>query len=80
MEEPTVAVSGLGWNNIKMHAPVRPNDEIYSKVKCLEARPSKKQPDSGVVTCQNNLFNQRGELVYTAECSFLVLRRPKQES
>ena len=80
MEEPTVAVSGLGWNNIKMHAPVRPNDEIYSKVKCLEARPSKKQPDCGVVTVQNNLFNQRGELVYTAECSFLVLRRPAEKS
>jgi acyl dehydratase len=77
MEEPTVAVSGLGMNNIKMHAPVRPNDEIYSKVKCLEARPSKTQPDCGIVTAQNNLFNQRGELVFTAEVSFLVMCRPK---
>lgn len=77
MEEPTAAVSGLGWNNIKMHAPVRPNDEIYSKVKCLEARPSKTQPGCGIVTAQNNLFNQRGELVFTAEVSFLVMCRPK---
>jgi len=77
MEEPTAGVSGLGWNNIKMHAPVRPNDEISCKVKCLESRPSKKQPDCGIVTVQNDLFNQKGELVYSAECSFLVMRRPK---
>lgn len=80
VEEPTAGVAGLGWDKIRIHAPVRPNDEISCKVKCLEARPSKTQPEYGVVTLQNNLFNQRDELVYTAECSFLVLRRLKEKS
>ena len=79
VEDDVAAVSGLGWNNIKMHAPVRPNDEISLKAHCLESRPSKTRPDCGVVTCRNSLFNQRGELVFSAEVSLLVMCRPKQE-
>jgi len=69
-------VTGLGWNNIKMHAPVRPGDEISLKARCIEARPSKTRPDCGVVTCRDELLNQRGELVFQADISFLMERRP----
>ena len=72
------AVSGLGWNNIQMHAIVRPNDEISLKAHCLESKLSKSRPDCGVVTCRNELFNQRGELVFSAGVSLLVMCRPKQ--
>jgi len=78
VEDDVAAVSGLGWNNIKMHAPVRPGDEISLRAHCIESRPSKTQPDYGVVTCRNDLFNQRGELVFQADVSFLVMRRPKE--
>ena len=71
------AVSGLGWNNIKMHAPVRPGDEISLKALCIESRPSKTRPDCGVVTCRDDLFNQKGDLVFQADISFLIMRRPE---
>ncbi len=77
VEDDVAAVSGLGWNNIKMHAPVRPGDEISLKALCIESRPSKTRPDCGVVTCRDDLFNQKGELVFQADISFLILRRPK---
>lgn len=77
VESDVHAVSGLGWNNIKMHAPVRPGDEISLSSTCLEARPSTSRPDCGVVTCRNELFNQRGELVFQAEVSLLVKVKPK---
>jgi len=77
MEDDTAAVAGLGCNNVKMHAPVCPNDKISLKAKCLESRPSKTQPGIGLVTVQNNLFNQRGEKVFTAEVSFLLKCRPE---
>ena len=76
VEDATAAVTGLGWNNIKMHAPVRPGDEISLKARCIEARPSKTRPDCGVVTCRDELLNQRGELVFQADISFLMERRP----
>ena len=78
VEDVVAAVSGLGWNNIRMHAPVRPGDEISLKSHCLESRPSQTRPDCGVVTCRNELFNQRVELVFQADVSFLVTRRPKE--
>jgi acyl dehydratase len=80
MEEPIAGVSALGWDEIRLHAPVRPNDEISCKFKSLEARLSKTQPGCGVVRLHNDLFNQRGELVYSADCSFLVLCCPVNEN
>jgi hypothetical protein len=80
MEEPIAGVSALGWDKIRRHAPVRANNEISCKAKCLEARPSETQPGCGVIRLQNDLFNQRGELVYSAECAFLVLCRPGKEN
>ena len=77
VEDDVAAVSGLGWNNIKMHAPVRPGDEISLKALCIESRPSQTRPDCGVVTCRDDLFNQRGELVFQADISFLIMRRPE---
>jgi acyl dehydratase len=77
MEDPTAAVAGLGWDKIRIHAPVMAGDEISCRVQCLESRPSDSQPGCGVVTVRNELYNQRGELVYTSQCSFLAQRRPQ---
>jgi acyl dehydratase len=76
MEQPTAGVAGLGWDKIRIHAPVMAGDRISCRVQCLESRPSGSQPGCGVVTVFNELYNQRDELVYTAQCSFLVERRP----
>ena len=77
VDEDVAALSGLGWNNIHMHAPVRPGDEISLKAVCLESRPSKSRLDCGVVTCRNDLYNQREEMVFSAEVSLLVKIRPE---
>jgi acyl dehydratase len=76
LDEAVAAVAGLGWDKVRMYTPVKVDDEISCKVKVLEARPSNSRPDCGVVTVQNELFNQRHELVYAAQNSFLILRRP----
>jgi len=76
LDQSVAAVAGLGWDRVRMHTPVKVGDEISCKVEILEARPSNSRPDCGVVTVQNELFNQRRELVYVAQNSFLILRRP----
>ena len=80
LDESVAAVAGLGWDKIRMHTPVKAGDEISCKVKVLEARLSNSRPDGGVVTVHNDLFNQRNELVYSAQNSFLILRRPGKSS
>jgi len=77
VDEDVATAGGLGWNNIKMHAPVRPGDVISLKSTCLEARSSKTRTDCGVVTCRNDLFNQQGDLVFSADVSLLVKVRPE---
>jgi acyl dehydratase len=76
LDESVAAVAGLGWDKVRMYTPVKVGDEISCKVKVLEARPSNSRPDCGVVTVQNDLFNQRQDLVYSAQNSFLILRCP----
>jgi itaconyl-CoA hydratase len=74
------AVAGLGWDKVRMYAPVMADDEISCKVMVLEARLSKSRPDCGVITVQNDLYTQRNELVYSAQNSFLILRHPSEAS
>ena len=76
LDESVAAVAGLGWDKVRMHTPVKAGDEISCKVKIIETRLSNSRPDCGVITVQNDLFNQRNELVYSAQNSFLILRRP----
>ncbi len=80
LDESIAAVAGLGWDKIRMHTPVKVGDEISCKVKILEVRLSNSRPDCGVITLKNDLFNQRNELVYSAQNSFLILRRPSESS
>jgi acyl dehydratase len=80
LDESVAAVAGLGWDKVRMYTPVKAGDEISCKVKILEARPSNSRTDCGVVTVQNELFNQQDELVYSAQNSFLILRRPGKSS
>jgi acyl dehydratase len=76
LDESVAAVAGLGWDKVRMHTPVKAGDEISCKVIILAARLSNSRPDCGVITVHNDLFNQRNELVYSAQNSFLILRRP----
>lgn len=80
LDESVAAVAGLGWDKVRMHTPVKAGDEISCKVKILGARLSNSRPDCGVITVQNDLFNQRNELVYSAQNSFLILRSPSKSN
>ncbi len=80
LDESVAAVAGLGWDKVRMHTPVKAGDEISCKVKILEARLSDSRPDCGVIAVQNDLFSQRNELVYSAQNSFLILRRPNESN
>jgi len=69
------AVANLGWDDVKLTAPVFAGDTLYAESAVLEARPSKSRPTQGLVRVRTRGFNQRGETVITYERTVLVYTR-----
>lgn len=69
------AVANLGWDDVKLTAPVFAGDTLYAESEVLETRPSKSRPTQGLVRVRTRGFNQRGETVITYERTVLVYTR-----
>lgn len=69
------AVANLGWNDVRLTAPVFAGDTLYAESEVLSVRPSQSRPDQGVVTVRTRGFNQDGKTVMTFERAVLI---PKQ--
>lgn len=68
-------MANLGWDNVRMPAPVFEGDTIYSRSKILAARDSKSRAAVGIVTAASEGFNQDGTIVLSFTRSFMVYRR-----
>lgn len=75
MDVRTAAVSALGFKELRWHAPARPGDGLKARSTTLSARISKSRPDCGVVENGTEIFNQRGELVFSFTGAALIRRR-----
>jgi len=69
------AVSALGFKELRWHAPARPGDGLRARSTTLSTRLSKSRPDCGVIETGTEIFNQRGELVFSFTGAALILRR-----
>ena len=74
-KERPAAVSALGFNNMQMHSPARPGDELSLRSTVIESRRSNSHPDLGVVNCRNEISNQKNELVFVYEGAAFIKRR-----
>jgi itaconyl-CoA hydratase len=74
---PDVSENGiaLGWDEIRLPTPVRPNDTLYSESEVLEVRESRSRPSQGIVSVKTLGYNQRGEVVVEMRRSVLVWKR-----
>jgi itaconyl-CoA hydratase len=61
----------LGWEEIRLVAPVFHGDTLWAETEVLEARASRSRPGSGVVTVSTRGVNQRGETVIEFRRTFL---------
>lgn len=66
---------GMGVEQLRWPRPVRPGDTLHVEVEVLEKRPSRSQPDRGIVRVRNTTFNQAGEPVQIMETALFVQRR-----
>ena len=69
------AVANLGWNDVRLSAPVFAGDTLYAESEVLSVRPSASRPLQGIVTVRTRGTNQRGETVISFERSVLVPTR-----
>ncbi|MEV6162044.1 MaoC family dehydratase [Streptomyces sp. NPDC052052] len=61
------AFANLGWDDIRMTAPVFAGDTLWSESLVVSTRESSSRPQAGIVTVRTRTINQHG----TEVCSFL---------
>lgn len=73
----------LGWDEVRMPAPLFEGDTIYAQTEVLSTRESKSRPNMGVVEIKTIGFKQDGTVVMEFRRTILVYKRghePKQPS
>jgi itaconyl-CoA hydratase len=68
-------LANLGWDNIRLPAPVFVGDTLYSESEITGKRLSKSRPGEGIAHCRTTGTNADGVVVLTFERSFLVPTR-----
>jgi acyl dehydratase len=69
------AIGNLGWNDIKLTAPVYAGDTLYAESEVLAKRESQSRPTQGVVTVHTRGMNQDDKVVIAYERTILVPKR-----
>lgn len=65
----------LGWDDVKLPAPVYEGDTIYAQSELLTKRESKSHPDRGIIQVKTVGFNQDGVVVITFRRTIMVYKR-----
>ena len=69
------AFANLGWDEVRLPAPVFEGDTIYAQSEVLEARESRSRPSVGIVKLRTTGFKQDGTVVITLLRTVMVYRR-----
>ncbi len=65
----------LGWDEIRMTAPVYEGDTIYAQSEVLSTRLSKSQSERGIIEVQTTGYNQDGTIIITFKRSIMVYKQ-----
>ncbi len=69
-------VANLGYDKVRMPAPVFIGDTLRVETEVAELRDSRSRPEAGIVTFLHRAFNQRDELVASCKRTGLQRRKP----
>lgn len=69
------AIANLGWNDIKLSAPVFVGDTIYAESEVMGKRESKSRPTQGVVNIRTRAFKQDGVQFMSYDRAMLMPKR-----
>jgi acyl dehydratase len=72
----TAAIAGLGIDQLRFLAPIRPGDRLTQTSEVIETRPSRSRPDAGILWARRTVRNQDDVEVMAYVVSWMVERRP----
>jgi itaconyl-CoA hydratase len=67
--------ANLGWDKVRLPAPVLEGDMIYFRSEVVEKRESRSRPNVVIVTVETTGYNQEGVTVITFKRTIMVYRR-----
>ena len=68
-------IANLGWDKIKLTAPVYVGDTLYAESVVLSKRESKSRLTQGIVSVRTTGFNQDGKEVISYERTMLIPKK-----
>jgi len=69
------AYANLGWDEVRLPAPVFAGDTIYARSEVVEARESRSRPNVGIVKLRTTGYKQDGSVVITFLRTVMVYKR-----
>lgn len=69
------AVANLGWDTVRLPAPVFVGDTIYAESEVLEKRVSASRPKAGIVRFHTRGYNQTGSIVIEFDRTVMIYKR-----
>jgi acyl dehydratase len=71
------AMAGLGVDELRWRAPLRPEDTVKCAMEVLQVRHSISRSDSGIIVFRYIMTNQNNEIILTLKLTQMLKRRPK---
>lgn len=71
----TACLGGLGIEDARWRAPVRPGDILSATRLCVESRASKTRPEVGITNFRHTAINQHGEVKLIIQGPMMLFRR-----
>lgn len=71
------AAANLGWDDVRLHAPVFEGDTLRARSAVLEVRASRSRPDVGIVRVRTEGHTPDGTVVISFERTVMVYRRDR---
>ena len=68
-------IANLGWNDVRLTAPVFAGDTIYARSEVIALRESKSRPGQGIVSVRTTGTKDDGTIFMTFERTILVPKR-----
>lgn len=68
-------VANLGWEEVRLPAPLFEGDTLSSQSEVLAVRESRSRPEAGIVTVRTTGRKQDGTVVITFRRTFLIWKR-----
>lgn len=69
------AAANLGWDDVRLPAPVFEGDTLRARSTVTSVRPSASRPDVGIVEVETEGYKQDGTVVMTFRRTVMVYRR-----